>query len=132
MAECYPNILLYQYMARPKVHEESRRAINFTIRLTADEQKRLEKAAEICGKTPAVIVRAKLFKGKFPESKIARVDLNTYLELKKIGVNLNQLVRLANAGRMNYKLVKLLVELWKQQKQIISLLLGHDSHSENR
>ena len=131
MTECYPNILLYQYMARPKVHEESRRAINFTIRLTADEQKRLDKAAEICGKTPAVIVRAKLFKGKFPEAKIARVDLDTYRELKKIGVNINQLTKKANSNILPYGLVPGLIKLQRQQEKLINLLL-HDSQSKDR
>jgi hypothetical protein len=119
-------------MGRPKVNEESRRAINFTIRLTTDEQKRLEKAAEICGKTPAVVVRAKLFKGKFPAAKIPRIELNTYLELKKIGTNLNQLTRLANAGKISKFFNQVLMQLMKQQQTIIDQIIHHDSDSENR
>src|ERR1700733_1518356 len=103
-------------MGRPKINEDSRRTINFTIRLTADEQKRLEKAAEICGKTPAAIIRAKLFKGKFPVARIPRIELNTYLELKKIGTNLNQVTRLANAGKISKFLNQVLTQLMKQQQ----------------
>jgi hypothetical protein len=38
-------------------------------------------------------VRLKLFKGKFPEPKTAKLDLHIFLELRKIGVNLNQLTK---------------------------------------
>ncbi|HEY8781190.1 MAG TPA: plasmid mobilization relaxosome protein MobC [Mucilaginibacter sp.] len=119
-------------MGRPRISKEAVRSVNFTIRLTETEQRTLEKVANTCGLSPSALVREKVLKGRFPEPRPGRIDLDTYLELKKIGVNLNQLTRLANAGRMNQKLVELLVNLWKQQQQIISLLLNHDSHSENR
>src|ERR1700753_3693112 len=106
-------------MARPRVNEDELRSINFTIRLTAVEQKQLEQAAIVCGKSPAVLIREKVFNGKFPEPKPGKIELRTYVELKKIGVNLNQLTRIANASRINQKIVDLLVDLWKQQQQII-------------
>ena len=119
-------------MARPRVSIETIRSVNFTIRLTADEHRRIEKAAETCGRKPAVVVREKLFRGKFPQPRMARIELNTYLELKKIGVNLNQLTRIANAGRVTMELFKVLMQLMKQQETIIGKLLYHDSHPENR
>eukprot|EP01037_Dinobryon_pediforme_P007471 gene7471-7535_t len=59
----------------------------------------------------------KLFKGKFPEARIPKVDLDTYVELKKIGVNINQQTKQLNAasqkigksflGALNYNIKKL-------------------------
>ena len=102
------------------------------MRLTMDEQQRIAKAAETCGKTAGEVVRQRLFKGKFPEPKIARIELNTYLELKKIGVNLNQLTRLANAGRVGMDLLVILMKLLKQQETIINQILYRDRKPENR
>lgn len=119
-------------MGRPRIRKESLRSVNFTIRLTIEEQKRLEKAAAACAVSPSALVRQKVLQGKFPTPGPARIDLDTYLELKKIGVNLNQLTRLANAGKLNPKLTELLLQLWKQQQKITNQLLAHDRDSENR
>lgn len=122
----------YQFMGRPKGVKEEVRSKNYTIRLTKEEQKRLESAAEICGVTPAVLIRRKLFKGKFPEAKTPRIDLNAYAELKKIGVNLNQLAKKANSGILPRELLPLIMKLLNQQETIISKILYRDSQSENR
>src|ERR1700761_754332 len=119
-------------MGRPRTSEEDRRSVNFTIRLTKSEQKRLEKAAGVCGKTPAELIRAKVFRGKFPQPRIARIELNAYLELKKIGVNINQLTRLANAGKVSPDLVKTLFQLMRGIWEINTQILTHDSYPEDR
>ena len=119
-------------MARPAVCNDLKRTINFTIRLTEEEQRKLKTAADLCSLSPAALIRQKIFSGKFPRPKTARLELNTYLELKKIGVNLNQLTRLAHTGRIDMNLVKILMQLLRQQEVIIGKILYHDSHSENR
>ncbi|WP_295801685.1 plasmid mobilization relaxosome protein MobC [Mucilaginibacter sp.] len=119
-------------MARPRISKEVARSVNFTIRLTGEEQRAIENAAAACGITPSALVRQKVLKGKFPKPRLARVDLDTYLELKKIGVNLNQMIRLANAGIMHQRLENQLVRLWQQQQEVITLLISYDSHTEDR
>ena len=119
-------------MGRPKINPEKKRTVNFTIRLTAGEQEKLEDAAEVCGKTPAEMIRSKVFKDKFPRPKISKIDMGTYFELKKIGNNLNQLTRLANWGRVHVSLAGILTQLMKQQEKIINEILDHDRHSEDR
>ena len=114
-------------MGRPKVSDEKKRSINFTIRVSPEELKKMEDASKISGKSVAVLIRAKLFKGKFPEAKIARIEMDTYLELKKIGVNLNQLTRLANARIIPVELLKTLKQLQDHQDLIIVKILRHDS-----
>lgn len=119
-------------MGRPKAHQEKLRSVNFTIRLTTGEIKELDLAAANCGKTTGELIRNKLFSGKFPKAKTARLELNTYLELKKIGVNLNQLTRLAHTGKIDMNLINTLMQLLRQQEVIIGKILYYDSHSEDR
>ena len=119
-------------MARPRKSKEQVRSVNFTVRLTEDEQQRLEKAAEACGIAPGMLIRQRLFKGKFPQPKIARIELDTYLQLKKAGVNLNQLTRLANGGRVGATLFQILMQLKQQQEIIINQIINSDRKSENR
>lgn len=102
------------------------------MRLTPDEQKKLLMIADTCGRKPADVVRDKLFKGTFPEPKIAKIDQDAYFELKKISVNLNQLTRLANAGKINMGLLTILLQLMRQQEKIINRILYRDSHPKNR
>lgn len=118
-------------MGRPKLASEHRRSVNFTVRLTETELKKLEALAGLCGKAPGILVRDRVFKGRFPEPKVAKLDAQTYLELKRIGINLNQLLKKVNAGVMPQGLTGLLRQLLSQQKIIIQLLL-HDRQSENR
>ena len=111
--------------------DEERRTVNFTIRLTIEEHRQLEQAAKACGTVPAVLIRDKVFKGRFPRPKMAKIDLQTYLELKKIGININQLARHANSGMLPFGINAVLDKLIKQQQEIIRILLN-DSDSENR
>lgn len=119
-------------MGRPKVKDENRRTINFTIRLTKTEFNLLEETEKITGKSPAVLIRQKVFKGKFPKAKISRIELDTYFQLRKIGVNLNQLTRLANSGILSNALLSILDRLKNQQEAIIAQILNYDSQSEDR
>jgi mobilization protein NikA len=119
-------------MGRPRSDREKIRSVIFLMRLTKDERQRIAKVAETCGITHGEVVRQKLFKGKFPEPKIARIELNTYLELKKIGINLNQLTNLANVGRVGMDMLVILMRLLKQQEIIINQILHRDRKPENR
>jgi hypothetical protein len=117
-------------MARPKLTEDNLRSINFTVRLTPVELKKLEAIAKLCGKAPGLLMRDRFFKGRFPEPKTPKLDYDTYFELKKIGVNLNQLTRKVNANIFPNGLLSVLAKLQQQQDIIIKLLLD-DSQSEN-
>ncbi|QJD97189.1 MobC family plasmid mobilization relaxosome protein [Mucilaginibacter robiniae] len=110
-------------MARPKVPLSEKRSIKITFRVTEKQRQRLLNLAEACGTTPGDLVRSKLFKGHFPAIPLAKMDEDTYTELKKIGINLNQLARQANSGRFPYGIDKTLTALLRQEEKIIRLLL---------
>jgi hypothetical protein len=118
-------------MARPKVVPEQKRIFRYVIRLNEKEQQKFMAAAEVSGVEVYKLLRVKLLTGRFPEAKIARVDLSLYLELKKIGVNVNQLAKQANSGRLPFEIRKILLQLQEQQHLIIKVLL-HDRDSEDR
>jgi len=118
-------------MGRPKIDTDKKLSRRFIFRLNEDELSRLHKASETCGKAPGTLVREKLFKGKFPEAKTAKLDIYTYTELKRIGNNLNQLTKHANSRIVPMGLHQLLLKLLQQQELILKLLL-HDRQPENR
>ena len=113
-------------MGRPKIESDKKLSRRFIFRLNEDELGRLHKASEACGKAPGTLVREKLFKGKFPEAKTAKLDVYTYTELKRIGNNLNQLTKHANSRIVPLGLHQMLLKLLQQQEIILKLLL-HDS-----
>jgi hypothetical protein len=119
-------------MARPKKTATEKRSVAFTIKLTEDERNQLAKAGAVTGMSARIFARVKLMTGRFPQAIMPRVDLDTYLELKKIGVNLNQLTKRANAGFLPPGLIKVLEHLGQQQQAIIQLLMNHDSQSKDR
>ena len=118
-------------MGRPKLTDENRRSVNFTVRLSPAEVKKLEDLAVVCGKAPGALMRDQFFSGRFPEPKTARLDRDTYIELKRIGVNLNQMAKTANRNIIPGGLLPALQNLRRQQDYIINLLL-YDRQSENR
>ncbi|WP_170113693.1 MobC family plasmid mobilization relaxosome protein [Mucilaginibacter yixingensis] len=95
------------------------------LQLKLAEKKKIDEAASACGLRSAVWAREKILKGRFPEPKAARLDLYTYTELKKIGVNLNQLTRLANGGHLSPQLIGTLVRL-EQKLDAITAKLVYD------
>jgi hypothetical protein len=118
-------------MARPKIVPEQKRIYRYVIRLNEKEQQKFLSAAEVSGVEVYKLLRAKLLTGRFPEAKIARIDLGLYLELKKIGVNVNQIAKQVNAGKLPFEIRKILLQLQEQQHLIIKVLL-HDRDSEDR
>ncbi len=110
-------------MGKPALAKEEKRSVNFTFRLTEKEQKKLLDLSETLGQLPGVLIREKLFKGRFPEPIKAKLDLDTYLELKRIGVNVNQLARHANSGQLPAGIGIILKQLAGQLDKMIKLLL---------
>jgi len=118
-------------MARPKISSAEKRSVKFSLQLTLSEKQQLSQLAEVCGKPTAKLAREKIFRGRFPEPKIALTDLRVYTELKKIGINLNQLTRKANAGVITVELLSTLYKL-EQRLDIIIAKLVYDSQSKDR
>lgn len=118
-------------MARPKLITEVKLSKRLIFRLSEAELLILTSIAMESGMTLGAVVRQRLFSGRFPKPKLPRIELAVYTELKKSGVNLNQLTKKVNSGKLPLGLYVELVKLQKQQQSIIELLLD-DRNSKNR
>ena len=118
-------------MARPQKTPNEKKAYRLIARLNADERKQVEFAAKSAGLKPYQFARVKILDGRFPKPLLSEIDLGVYVELKKIGVNINQLARVANSGRFPMDIQSLLSQL-SEHLHMISKLLLIDRHSENR
>lgn len=123
LKKAYTSLRSAYLMGKPPLTKREKRSVNFTFRLTQEEQKKLFKLSEISGQVPGVLVREKLFSGRFPEPKKAKLDLDTYLELKRIGVNVNQLARVANSGQLPTGIGTVLKQLAQQLDKVTKLWL---------
>lgn len=70
-----------------------------TVRLSQDEYARLVDAAADQGITYSHLVRSIVLGFDLPGPRPARVDMQTVLELRRIGVNLNQFLALLHRWR---------------------------------
>ncbi len=118
-------------MARPRIADNVKKTYRLIIRLNADERKTVEAVAKSKGLKAYAYGRLRLLDGRVQKTVLAEIDQAVYLELKKIGVNLNQLTRVANSGRLPVGIRELLIRLADQQQLIIKILL-RDRNPEDR
>lgn len=83
-------------MARPKKQPAERRTISLSCRVTAQERLRIETAAGHAGISPSEYMRRQALMGRVIVRERRVIDHATFDQLRRIGVNLNQLTRLAN------------------------------------
>jgi len=99
-------------MARPKKQPGERRTRRINPRFTPAEHAQVEQAAARAGMSAAEYVRAQTLKGRVTLQHHRTLDPAAFDELRRIGVNLNQLARIANqSGRVPGELGKALTQL---------------------
>ncbi len=113
-------------MGRPKLNESDRRVVQINIRLTIAENEKVTRQASNSGLSAANWIRKKIFTGKFPPQKLSALDNAVYLELKKIGVNLNQVTHRINKGETPKEYQTLLQCLTKILNKIIDRLIHNE------
>lgn len=114
-------------MARPKKEKEHKLSKVMVIRLTEGELKQLEQFSIMCSQHVSALVRKRLFSGSYPKAITPKITVQLYAELNRIGVNLNQLTKQVNAGKLAVGLLPVLDELSAQQQAIIKHLLDDRS-----
>lgn len=114
-------------MARPKKGKEQKLSKVMVIRLTEGELKQLEQFSIMCSQHVSVLVRKRLFSGSYPKALTPKITVQLYAELNRIGVNLNQLTKQVNAGKLAVGLLRVLNELSVQQQAIIKHLIDDRS-----
>ena len=90
-------------MARPRIEANARRSRQFGIRLTPAEARLVEAAAARAGRPPVAFIRAAALAAAGTATRRgepARTEATAIRqELRRVGVNLNQVLRVAHAGR---------------------------------
>ena len=110
-------------MARPKKEKEQKLSKVLVVRLTEGELRQLEQFSIMCSQHVSVMVRKRLFSGNYPKALPPKITVQLYAELNRIGVNLNQLTRQVNSGKLAVGLLQVLNALFAQQQTIIKHLL---------
>jgi len=83
-------------MARPKKDPHELRTETLAFRLTPSERIQIEQAAAKAGLQPSAYARMQAIKGRVVASEQRTLAPELFDELRRIGVNLNQLTRLAH------------------------------------
>ena len=86
-------------MARPKIDADKLRTATIGVRVSPAEYARLREKAAAMGMTPAQWLRAAALDRQLPPAPAPAVNLDTYRELARIGINLNQVVARINASQ---------------------------------
>src|SRR5690606_32208032 len=73
--------------------KKEKRSFRYTFRMTEEEMEFLGKLSGYSGLPPAEVIRASVFKNRLPQAKMPLLDRQAYIELKRIGNNINQIAR---------------------------------------
>lgn len=106
-------------MARPVIPREQQRSHQVRFRLTSAEWRRMTELATEAGLSVPLFMRQAALDGKVVIRRSVGCDAQTFLELRRIGVNLNQLTR---AYHITGEIPS---QLWSLCQQIESILLAN-------
>lgn len=85
-------------MGRPKKELNELKVIRVNVRMTIDDYNIASNNAGTIGLSIAEYIRRKVTKKSLPRKKISVADRKIFVELSRIGNNLNQLTKIAHAG----------------------------------
>ena len=80
-------------MKRKLLSKEEKRVFEVKVRLNVMEKRKLDSMVKVSGKNSAEIIRSLLMKATVPEAPKPILDVQTYQQLRRIGVNYNQYVK---------------------------------------
>ena len=80
-------------MKRKLLSKEEKRVFEVKVRLNTKEKEKLESMVQVSRKNSAEVIRSLLMKGHVPEAPLPILDMQTYQELRRIGVHYNQYVK---------------------------------------
>lgn len=86
-------------MARPTMDPTERRTAQLGLRLSPAEMAAIQERADKAGMTMTAFARSAALSRKLPSAPVSSVDFETRAELRRIGVNLNQIAKAMNAQR---------------------------------
>jgi len=114
-------------MARPKMDISKQRTIVIAFRVTQSEYLIITNNAKTIGLSTAEYIRRKCTGKSLPKKKVDPLDRKLFVELSRMGNNLNQLTRVSNSGiRDPFSIHKQLEEVKMLLKQLKSSISNND------
>jgi hypothetical protein len=114
-------------MGRPKKELKSLKIIQVNARMTTDEYLKVATNAETLGITIAQYIRKTCTGKSLPTKKINPLDRELFVQLSRIGNNLNQLTKVYNSGiRDPFNIKEQLIEL----KDLLTFLKSNISDND--
>lgn len=115
-------------MARPKKKIQDLKAIRVNVRMTVSEYLTVSENAETLGIAIPDFIRLKTTGRVLPRKRIAPEDRKLFIEMGRIGNNINQLTKKAHLGMDNPpQLISLLLELQSTLDVLKSNIVNRDS-----
>ncbi len=110
-------------MARPAKEKNEKRSIRLTFRMNKQEQQHLQKLSDYANLPTSEVIRETVFKKRLLQPRVSVIDQQTYVELKRIGNNVNQIAKHLNSG-VKVEPSAVLAELSLKLDQLIKLLIN--------
>ncbi|CAN0605889.1 unnamed protein product, partial [Ectocarpus sp. 12 AP-2014] len=85
-------------MGRPKKESTALKTIQVNIRMTDNDYSKVSNSAETIGLSVTEYIRRKITGKVLPKKKVSPFDRKLFVELSRVGNNLNQLARVTNSG----------------------------------
>jgi hypothetical protein len=111
-------------MARPKGDPAQVRGITIGVRVTEAEYAALQEKAATLAMSPAQWLREAALTRRLPSPPAPAINIAEYGRLARLSANLNQLVRLAHAGRVTGLDEVVLQELGEEVARLRLALVG--------
>ncbi|WP_339879733.1 plasmid mobilization relaxosome protein MobC [uncultured Algoriphagus sp.] len=86
-------------MARPKLPKKEKKSIKFSFKMDEGEFEQLAKLCEYSDLSASEVIRSCVFKNRLPKARIPILEKQTYIELRKIGTNINQIAKHYNSNK---------------------------------
>ena len=90
-------------MTRPRKQIQDLKMLQINIRVTLEEQLQIEEYSKSYGLSVTQFIRVRSLKKQLPKHSIPSINRELFIELSRIGNNLNQLAKKANQNHPNLK-----------------------------
>lgn len=87
-------------MARPRLSDDERRTLQVTLWVNPVERRSIEERASAAGLSIPAYIRQRAVRDHLPIARPLRLGAAEYREVRRIGVNLNQIARALNRGEV--------------------------------
>lgn len=106
----------------------SNRTIRLTFRVSEEEMQEIDKLCKYAGVNISDLLRMAVFTARIKSPQIPLIDQQSFVELKRIGTNINQIAKAINSGYGNPDQLSPHVQaIQKDLDQLTQYLVHHDS-----